>query len=459
VIRRWWAFLIFCASLWCFPRAEASFPKRTPADRYADFTFARTNNALSGTANPFTIIAQSTNGLNVTNTATYHLPASISLAYDANGNLTNDGLRNFSYDFESRLTTNWVTDAWKTEFVYDGLGRRRITRDYGWQSGNWVKTNEVRHLYDGLLPIQERDANNIILVTYTRGLDLSGSLDEAGGIGGLLARTDANGSAFYHSDGSGNITALMDVNGDIVARYLYNPFGKLVGKWGPLADVNVMRFSSKEHHANSGLYYYGFRFYDPNLQRWLNHDPLGEAGGINLYQFVYNSPLNYVDPDGLTGWALYPPQGWSDPSIPAMIQSPEYQQGFQEGAGQAALMGLAIASLFTPIPGDEAGIASLLAGRLGKLFCKAKPKPRWPKTPDEMDDFLKVPGKRIPDKPSTPGRDKVEWRPNKDTKITYEQHPYHPNAPDWHKGPHYHLDTPGIPPHQRYVPGDPIPGY
>ena len=94
-----------------------------------------------------------------------------------------------------------------------------------------------------------------------------------------------------------------------------------------------------------------------------------------------------------------------------------------------------------------------------EFLAAKKPKPTWPSTAQQMDDFLKVPGKRIPDTPGTPGRGKVEWRPNPDTKITFEQHPYHPNAPDWHKGPHFHLDTPGIKPHQRYVPGDPIPGY
>jgi hypothetical protein len=75
-----------------------------------------------------------------------------------------------------------------------------------------------------------------------------------------------------------------------------------------------------------------------------------------------------------------------------------------------------------------------------------------------MDEFLGVPGTRIPDGPMTPGRNKVVWKPNEKTKITFEQHPYHPDAPDSHRGPHWHLDTPGKP-HQRYVPGDPIPRY
>jgi hypothetical protein len=64
----------------------------------------------------------------------------------------------------------------------------------------------------------------------------------------------------------------------------------------------------------------------------------------------------------------------------------------------------------------------------------------------------------VPDGPTTPGRNKVTWEPNQNTQITFEQHPYHPDAPPEHTGPHWHLDTPGAP-HQRYLPGDPIPGY
>lgn len=273
---------------------------------YGDYTFARTNNSIPGAANAFTIIAQNAYGLSVTNAANYNLPTSISSSYDLNGNLTNDGLRSFSYDFEDRLTTNWIAGQWKTEFVYDGLGRRRITRDYGWSSG-WVMTNETRLICDGLLPIQERDAGNSLLVTYTRGLDLSSSFRGAGGIGGLLARTDhqsiANNqpsTAYYHSDGVGNITALMDGNGDVVGRYLYNPFGKLVGKWGALAGENAMQFSSMPEHRGLSLYF--ARPYDVNLQRWLTRDPIGELGGINLYGFVGNHPLNAIDPLGFASY-------------------------------------------------------------------------------------------------------------------------------------------------------------
>ena len=85
-----------------------------------------------------------------------NLPASVTLTSDSNGSLTNDGTRTFGYDSENQLTNVMVAGSWKTEFVYDGLNRRRIVRDYGW-SGGWVKTNETRLIYDGYLPIQERD--------------------------------------------------------------------------------------------------------------------------------------------------------------------------------------------------------------------------------------------------------------------------------------------------------------
>jgi len=68
---------------------------------------------------------------------------------------------------------------------------------------------------------------------------------------------------------------------------------------GPLAEANLCRFSSKEWHANAGLYYYGYRYYDPNLQRWLNWDPIKERGGLNLYRFVANNAVNSIDPFGL----------------------------------------------------------------------------------------------------------------------------------------------------------------
>jgi hypothetical protein len=84
-------------------------------------------------------------------------------------------------------------------------------------------------------------------------VDLSGTLQGAGGVGGLLARTDNTGNtAYYHSDGNGNVTMLVDGSGNLLAKYLYDSFGNTLGMWGPLAATNTYRFSSKEVDLGRG---------------------------------------------------------------------------------------------------------------------------------------------------------------------------------------------------------------
>ena len=87
----------------------------------------------------------------------------------------------------------------------------------------------------------------------------------------------------------------------------------------------------------------------------------------------------------------------------------------------------------------------------------AKTTPVWPKSVEEMNAFLRMEGKAIPDTLRTSGRNKTVWNLC-DSKITLEQHPYDVGAPAYHTDPHWHLDTPGMD-HVRYLPGDPIPGY
>lgn len=269
---------------------------------YADTTFAATNYTLANGTNIFTAIAKDVYGRISTNVATVNLPATNSCSYDLNGNLLSDGTRNFAYDDENELTSVWATNAWRNDFAYDGKMRRRIEKDYAWNGSSWVQTNEVHFIYNGNLVIQERNTNNVVQVTYMRGKDLSGTLQGAGGIGGLLSRSDANGTTFYHADGNGNITMLINNLQLVVAKYIYDPFGNTLSMYGSLADANLYRFSSKEWNVSLGLYYCIYRFYDPSLQRWLNRDPIGEKGGINLYEFVINDPMDYNDGLGLAIW-------------------------------------------------------------------------------------------------------------------------------------------------------------
>ena len=283
------------------PQAASVTVNTTNAILYADGTFAATNMPI---APNYTAVAQDGLGRQVTTNISVNLPSTVGYQYDGNGNLTNDGLRSFAYDAENQLTNVQVAGQWRSQFQYDGKMRRRVRKEFVWLTTSWVQTNEVHYLYDGNLVIQERDSNNVAQVTYTRGKDLSGSLEGAAGIGGLLARQSAISNqpspAFYHADGNGNVTAMTDGT-NVLAKYLYDAFGNTLAKSGALADANLYRFSSKEWHQNSGLVYYLYRYYDPNLQRWVNRDPLMELGGANLYTFCGNAPTDAVDAEGLLG--------------------------------------------------------------------------------------------------------------------------------------------------------------
>ena len=156
----------------------------------------------------------------------------------------------------------------------DGKMRRRVRTEAVYANGAWLTNLVVRYVYDGNLVVQERHFNVVAgalvpreTVAYTRGGDLSGTLQGAGGIGGLLARSSRiAGSAgtwahaYYHSDANGNVTALASASGSLIGRYLYDPFGNTLGVAGAAAEANLYRFSSKEWHAPSGLVYYLYRY-------------------------------------------------------------------------------------------------------------------------------------------------------------------------------------------------------
>lgn len=142
---------------------------------------------------------------------------------------------------------------------------------------------------------------------YAWGLDLSGSMQGAGTIGGLLSATLNGTNVFYSYDANGNVTGLTDTNGSNVATYVYDPFGGTVSSSGALADENPFRFSTKYWDDETGLYYYGFRYYQPETGRWPSRDPIEEDGGENLYTFVLNDPVRQTDSLGLFGRNDPPP--------------------------------------------------------------------------------------------------------------------------------------------------------
>jgi RHS repeat-associated protein len=144
--------------------------------------------------------------------------------------------------------------------------------------------------------------NNALVRRYAWGLDLSGSLSGAGGVGGLAwvtlhtASGPASGTHFTCYDGNGNIVALVSsTTGDVTARYEYGPFGEPIRISGPAASLNAFRFSTKRTENNIDLVLYEYRSYHPSLGRWLSRDPIEEVGGVSLYLTSKNNFFGNVD--------------------------------------------------------------------------------------------------------------------------------------------------------------------
>jgi RHS repeat-associated protein len=138
------------------------------------------------------------------------------------------------------------------------------------------------------------------LLVYV-GVDLTGSVHGAGGVGGLVGVTpQGNGTHFAAFDGNGNVIALVSGSGGSAsANYEYGPFAEPIRQSGSMADLNAVRYSTRFSDSQSDLLYVGYRFFSPLTGRWLRRDPAQERYEANLYRFVANNPISFIDPWGL----------------------------------------------------------------------------------------------------------------------------------------------------------------
>jgi RHS repeat-associated protein len=263
--------------------------------------------ANSSAAYPTVTIASTYGGGASASGSVFVPPSTESFTHDDDGNLTADGRWTYSWDGENRVvqmirdTSSPSGARQKLVFEYDYQGRRIRKQFYTYSSG-WVLQSDTAFLYDGWNLIAELDANssNALLRAYLWGTDLSGSMQGAGGIGGLIKVTDYVGSTTHHFvayDGNGNVGALVDAgSATITARYGYGPFGEALQTTGAMAKKMPFRFSTKYTDNESALVYYGYRFYNPGLGRWLSRDPVQE---IRAYVSHRNEPTDRLDPLGL----------------------------------------------------------------------------------------------------------------------------------------------------------------
>ncbi len=240
----------------------------------------------------------------------YSWVGSTSYAYDADGNLTDDGTWSYQWDGENRLVTMErkvkVANSPRVVFKYDYMGRRyqKDVFRYDTSTASFPSTpaSTTTFIYDGWNLIQQVSGQTS--KTFVWGLDLSQTLQGAGGVGGLLAQCEISNNpseitVFYAvADANGNITAYVNTLGAIKGSIEYDSFGQHVATAGDIGYF-PFRFSSKYYDGETGMYYYGHRYYSPVLGRWLSRDPIGERGGFNLYGFVGNRSINHIDIYGL----------------------------------------------------------------------------------------------------------------------------------------------------------------
>ena len=196
------------------------------------------------------------------------------LSYDLNGNLTGDGTNTYVWSDRNQLAS--ISGGVTASMVYDGFGRR---------TSRTVSGASTQFLYDSFDVVQEQTGGSPTANLLT-GL----------GIDDVYARTDASGTRYLLPDALGSTLALTDSGGALSTQYTYEPFGKATAS-GP-ASTNTYQFTGRENDG-TGLQFNRSRYYSPKFQRFISEDTIGFAGGdTNLYAYVGNSPLYFVDPAG-----------------------------------------------------------------------------------------------------------------------------------------------------------------
>jgi RHS repeat-associated protein len=194
-------------------------------------------------------------------------------AYDANGNLLADGTRTIVYDFQNRPTSVTVSGS-RAEFTYDGTGQR-------------VK----KQVYSG--------AGASTTIYFGRAFECTDGVCTRHVFAGdkRIASLRSDGTAqYFHADHLDSTRVVTDQAGAVVERIAYRPYGDAP------AGTAKYRYTSKELDAETGLYFYGARYYNPVLGRFISPDPIGarfeDPQTLNRYAYARNNPVFFNDPSG-----------------------------------------------------------------------------------------------------------------------------------------------------------------
>jgi RHS repeat-associated protein len=203
-------------------------------------------------------------------------------SHDTNGNQisASDGTNNWTYtwDYENRLKQAALSGGVTVTYVYDGLGRRV-------QRASSV-SGTTKFVYDGADVLRDLDGSGSPIAHYLNGP----------GIDNKLRQTTSGAVSYFLTDHLGTTRTLTDASGSISGNFGYDSFGNLTSGGTPPTRYT---FTGREIDSDLGLMYYRARWYGSEQARFMSEDPLGVTVAPNLYEYVYQNPLKFIDPSGM----------------------------------------------------------------------------------------------------------------------------------------------------------------
>ncbi len=181
----------------------------------------------------------------------------------------NDSTGEYFYNFDK----NGMSLASRKQFLYDGYKLiHESNKEYDYQTQQLSSSKTQTYLWYGESLLATKATSHLAPVSSQQ--------------------------FFYLTDANKNVSYVVATDGTVAASYEYSPFGKVIREdiSSQFSSFNFpFKFSSEYHDEETSLVYYNYRYYNPDLGRWLSRDPIGERGGLNLYRMVGNNPIDYWD--------------------------------------------------------------------------------------------------------------------------------------------------------------------
>lgn len=325
------------------------------------------NPVLSSGNNDETVSATSGGGTNTTNHYEVSVvgPTSSSLSYDSNGNMTSDGTNSYAYDAENRLILiTYPGTGNNTQLTYDPFGRCVKIVENG-TSPSFSNPATMQFVWARGERCEARDGSGSLLAQYfTQGEIQSGT------------------AYFYTGDHLGSVREMTDTSGNIKLAQSYDPYGRVQQLQNAGSFYASFGYAGMYVHQRSGMNLAVARAYSPTLGRFITRDPIGEAGGTNLFAYAGGDPINGSDASGLLpGQKEETPH--SDPSapipggvsssVPGMAPTGGLHGACNGSGGSGPLAGGILVPIGNgqfasegaePDPGTDLAAASALAGPL-----------------------------------------------------------------------------------------------